>query len=827
MNWKVIGLAAALLVAVTAVAQAELPPVADLAVTGRPLYMKLEWSPVDTASPGELDYYKVYRSETQGDAGDAIGTTTDPTYFDQTAAYHLFYWYEVHPVDTLGTETMTGNNQAGDSLMTLGDPGIEITSHPACSVVEDEEAPMSGTWQYAIGVDVNGYGAWMSIDPEFADGEWNVTVPIDLGPNDLLATATGTEGRSATDNVRIARIPVGSGDPTLAFTSHADGDFVAGDLAVTLEGEVANGACVTINGGDYLDLTWAPAYDLATWAQDVTLSYGANVFEAHAMGSMNREVSETITLYAVPTGDPEVAITSPEDMFVTVDEMVTVDGTCFAVGWVELNGEEVTVTFDPATGQGTWMYEDLALDLGANVITAVGFGFAANDTASITVYRVEGTPPSVTITSPTDGAEISGPSDIEVAGTSANCGYLAIGDDTFLPDATTGDWAYDFTLEEGYNTIVVTGYGADGQTATDSVTVYYWGETPPGPPSVEITSPEDGADLSGPASVDVVGTSADCMYLMVNGEMVEPDIETGDWDYAGFPLSDGWNTIVATGYGSEGQTAVDSVQVYYWGTEPPGPPEIAITSPSDGDATGENQIDVTGTSAYCSHIVINGETVYPDGNGGWAYEDHPLVEGANTITATGYGADDQTATATVTVYYFTQPPEVSITSPVDGATLFDQPITVSGTSEYCVYIEINDESVTPDANGDWTYSGYPLDLGENTITATGHGVGTASASVTVTLEEEVKWQHHKIFTPNGDDYNDLANFDVETGATVSIYTLGGQLVIELDNAQMGPDGYVIRWDGKDMEGENAPAGLYIYEIEDGDETDTGTIGLAR
>jgi hypothetical protein len=823
MNWKVIGLGAVLLVAVTAVAQAELPPVADLDVTGRPLYMKLQWSPVDTASPGELDYYKVYRSETQGDAGDSIGTTTDAAYFDQDCAYHVFYWYEVHPVDTMGVETMTGNNQAGDSLMTLGDPGVEITSHVACSVVEDEDAAMAGTWAYAIGVDVNGHDAWMSLDPDFESGEWNVTVPLVMGTNDMLATATGTEGRSATDNVRIARIPVGSGDPTLAFTSHTDGEFVVGPGPETLEGEVANGACVMINGGDYLDLTWAPAYDLATWAEDVTLAWGENVFEAHAMGSMNREVSDTLTLYAVPEGPVDVEITSPEDMFVTEDEMITVDGTCFAVGWVELNGEEVTITFD-GSGNGTWSYEDLALELGPNTLCAVGFGFAATDTATITVYRVETTPPAVEITSPEDNL-ITTDSTVDVVGTSENCGYIMLNGYTIEPDAA-GAWDYaGFPLVEGENAIVAVGYGADGQTATDEVTVFYY---PPGfPPEIAITYPEDG-EIIVEDTITVTGTSQYCAYIMVDGEMAVPEAD-GSWEAAyAFSGDAGEYTITAVGYGTEDQTATDEVTVYYLPTVEP--PAVEITFPPDEYITTQIALDVTGTSENCAYVMIGDETAVPDANGGWEIPGVPIDPGMNTVTVTGYGSNDQTATDEVTVFWVGgTPPTVEITYPPDEHVTANTTIDVDGTSQYCAYLMINDERVYPEANGDWSYADYTLDMGTNTIEVVGYGAEglTADDQVTVTRVVAEEFEPHKIFTPNGDNYNDCANFEVETGEVVKIYTLDGQLVVELDSPTMGPNGYVMRWNGCDEEGEHAPAGLYIYEITGGDETKTGTVGLAR
>jgi hypothetical protein len=822
MNWRVIGVAAAILAVGGAVAGAvELPPVDDLVVTGRPLYMRLQWSDVDTAGTSGLAHYKVYRSETQGVLGDSVGASVLPVYSDTTAAYHILYWYEVHPVNNDGEETMTGNNQAGDSLMTLGDPAVEIDSHPDCSVVEDEDAPLSGTWQWAIGVDVNGYGAWMSIDPNFQAGDWNVTVPLDLGDNDMVATATGTEGRSATDEVYIARIPAGSGDPALAFTSHADGDFLV-DPEVDLEGEVHNGACVTINMGDYLGLTWAPAFDLATWTSTEALQYGRNTFDAHATGSMAREATASLMLYRVAEGDPDVAFTAPEDQYVTTDETVDVAGTCFAVGWVELDGVEVDVVFD-GDGYGTFEVEGVDLDLGSNTFMAVGFGLGANDTAMVTVYRVESTPPTVEITVPDDGDIFSVDPVISVEGTSENCGYVTInGGDPIVPDAQ-GAWDGEYELADGPNTITVTGYGADGLTATDEVTVYFLPTADP--PSVEITSPAD-QFITDQTTVDVAGTSANCAYLMINDETVVPDA-SGAWTYDDYPLVDGANVIAVTGYGADGQTATDEVTVYHV----IGAPSVAIASPADGYITELRSIPVAGTSENCAYVMVNAEIVVPDANGGWSYDAYPIDVGENTVSVTGYGANDQTATDQITVYGVEGvPPAVSITSPADGFLTAETTVDVAGTSENCAYIMIGDDTIWPDANGAWTYDDFPLDMGDNTITAVGYGAQDLTATDEVTVERVVReeYTHHDIFTPNGDLYNDFANFPVNSsGAMVTIYALDGQMVRELEGPVMGPEGYVIRWDGCDESGDHAPAGLYVYQLEDGDDTETGTVGLAR
>ncbi len=84
-----------------------------------------------------------------------------------------------------------------------------------------------------------------------------------------------------------------------------------------------------------------------------------------------------------------------------------------------------------------------------------------------------------------------------------------------------------------------------------------------------------------------------------------------------------------------------------------------------------------------------------------------------------------------------------------------------------------------------------------------------------------------VFTPNGDGINDEVTFsydlrNVETQAALKIYTLSGQLVVELPGKQS--------WDGKDSATRLVPPGIYLFAVEvDADEerqVATGVVSLA-
>jgi hypothetical protein len=87
----------------------------------------------------------------------------------------------------------------------------------------------------------------------------------------------------------------------------------------------------------------------------------------------------------------------------------------------------------------------------------------------------------------------------------------------------------------------------------------------------------------------------------------------------------------------------------------------------------------------------------------------------------------------------------------------------------------------------------------------------------------------RIFTPNGDGFNDKARFEFDNPdqlpITGEVYDLSGARVASL---QPGSDPTtVMLWDGKNVDGETVAGGIYIYQIEFQGKTATGTVVVAR
>lgn len=96
----------------------------------------------------------------------------------------------------------------------------------------------------------------------------------------------------------------------------------------------------------------------------------------------------------------------------------------------------------------------------------------------------------------------------------------------------------------------------------------------------------------------------------------------------------------------------------------------------------------------------------------------------------------------------------------------------------------------------------------------------------------------RIFSPNGDGINDAVFFNVadplQEFPIGTIYDVDGGSVAEMKKAEdvlgtvpppLSPE--ALMWDGKDRNGNTVRAGIYIYEVKNGDDAKTGTVVVAQ
>ncbi|RKY02763.1 hypothetical protein DRP77_07390, partial [Candidatus Poribacteria bacterium] len=228
-------------------------------------------------------------------------------------------------------------------------------------------------------------------------------------------------------------------------------------------------------------------------------------------------------------------------------------------------------------------------------------------------------------------------------------------------------------------------------------------------------------------------TPRDLVSVTVNRIQAEVDAE-GNFTASDVPLqNEGENRITAEATYADGAVISTSITVIRDTT----PPQIQITSPTDGLITDQTSIAVTGTvsDANLDKVYVNDQEV-PVTDGTFTATVNLTVEGPNTITARATDVVGHEATASVTVIRDTTPPQIRITSPADGSWVNQGTITVTGTVSDANLdkVYVNDREI-PVTDGSFSTT-VSLAEGENVITAkaTDLAGNEATMSVTVTLD---------------------------------------------------------------------------------------------
>jgi hypothetical protein len=169
----------------------------------------------------------------------------------------------------------------------------------------------------------------------------------------------------------------------------------------------------------------------------------------------------------------------------------------------------------------------------------------------------DATPPSVTITSPSNGSTVSGTVSIQVSATD-NVGVASVSltvDGATIGTLTTAPYTFSWTASSGTHTIVAIAKDAAGNSASNSISVSQnVVSSDVTAPTVSITSPASGSSVSGTVSVTVsasdnVGVKS--VTLSVDGTVVST--------LTSAPYNFSWNsTNVADGNHSLSAKATDA-----------------------------------------------------------------------------------------------------------------------------------------------------------------------------------------------------------------------------------------------------------------------------
>ncbi len=653
--------------------------------------------------------------------------------------------------------------------------GHSATSEPVLYVLDttppvvEITAPLDGQVVSSFEVIVTGTVAEANLDTLVVagvpatvaeDGSFSLAVPVGDGVNLLTAVATDRVGLTGEASVQVV---LDSLPPGVSVDTPPDGACLAPGTAYDLGGVFADAnpatgldgqpapvvVAVRSPSGAVSEHAGTLSPDGSRWAvPGVTLGTGdgtvsASVTATDVLGNASRAVASwrldgtapvvTLTLDGGPfpgagVGPAPAAGTSPVLLNRAVAAAATVDDGAGAA-------PVATLTLDGAAyAAGTPITAE-----GEHLLVATATDCAGNTTTVHAWFRIDTTPPALVSTNPAAGARLTqGATTFSgTASEALSAASVAVGAGAAAPAAVSGDGfsLSPFPWTEGDNEVTITLTDLAGNRSVHQVAF----GVRTSPLTVEIL--EGGAPL-------VDGT----VFL----RPVTPEIRASDSRATVTATLDGAAYAPGSEIATSGQHQLQTTVTDDWGrtasasagfTVDLSPdPEIAITSPADGDVLPGSTAVVRGTVAGDGvTVTVNGVPAKVSGTT-WEAAGVALEPDVTTdLEARVEDGRGRTAVAVVTVRTVTGGPGVLILDPPDGAVTARDRIDVAGvvvggvraTADGTVRVTGGDGaalSVALDADGAFRAVDVPLAAGLNVLRAEAADpqgrVGTATVSVT-------------------------------------------------------------------------------------------------
>lgn len=351
----------------------------------------------------------------------------------------------------------------------------------------------------AVALALKKYGMFMADN----GGNWRISAGSDprlANLNELTAlrgsdfevvVPTGPNGGPRAQSDAVITVLDGGGGsdvtpPAVSITTPPGATFSTSATPLSMSGTSGDNVGVT-------SVTWTnsaggsgTASGTTAWSASVALAAGSNTITVTARDAAGNTSTDSVTVTYTPsdTTPPAVAITTPPNpTFSTSTTPLAVSGTASdAVGVASVSWANAA-TGGSGTASGTTAWSaSIPLASGTNAITVTArdaAGNAATDSVTVTYTPPAGdtTPPTLSITSPTNGtAWTATSSPLTVAGTASdNAGLSTV---TWSNSAGgsgtaggTTSWSVTIPLSAGVQIISITAYDTSGNTRTDTLTV--------------------------------------------------------------------------------------------------------------------------------------------------------------------------------------------------------------------------------------------------------------------------------------------------------------------------------------------------------------------
>jgi hypothetical protein len=549
------------------------------------------------------------------------------------------------------------------------------------------------------------------------------------GTYSLTARATDDRGGVKTSTA-VAVTVTGA---KVAILTPANGATVYGDN-VTVGGTFAGDANTTVlvdNGST----TRVATIDGSAFTATMPLHVGPNTLRVVA--SRRDRTWDEATVVVTGNGNPLLVFTEPA---LTVFEApatveLAVDALSPAAGIARVDFLRNGMPVGSATAP-PYRHTLSALAAGNHTIGAVAtdtLGVSGSTSLAITVAAAN-VAPAVSLTSPANGAVYTAPASIAMgASASDSDGTVALVE--FLRNGavvgSTNVAPYTITWNDvAAGTYVLAARATDNRSvATTSAPVSVTVVPPNSPPAIALTSPVAGATFVAPATIVLSATASDADGTIAKvefsaGAMLVGTVTAAPYSVTWSGVAAGSHTITARATDNAG-AATTSVPVSIT-VQSNQPPTVTLTSPPAGATPfAPATITFAATAADPDGSVVRVDflagTTMVGSVTSLPYTFTWTDVAAGTYPLTAKAVDNVGAVATSAPVTLTVgAPAFTIQSPVDGATIAADTVTVSGT-------------VSAPGNSGLTVNGIVAAIAGGHFYATGVPLATGANAVDVTL----------------------------------------------------------------------------------------------
>jgi subtilisin family serine protease len=592
---------------------------------------------------------------------------------------------------------------------------------------------------------------------------WNTRSAAN-GSHSLTAVAFDAAGNSSTSIPVVVTLDNDFTGPLTSITSPTAGAALIRTVTISSTATDPSGVTrVEFYAGTRLIGTDTTSPYAWTWNTSVepTGDYTLTTRAYDIWGNVGTSEPVPVTV-ARDTTPPQVSLTSPAGGAVLSGAIsVTATATdAYMVTRVEFyDGTTLLGTDTTAPYSVSWNTRNSTN--GSHSLTAVAVdddGNAGTSAAVVVTLDNDFTAPVTSITSPSSGATLIGTvvvyttaSDAKgVTRTELYAGTRLLG--TSYSASSTFYWD---TLAEPTGEYILTAkaYDAVGNVGTsEPVAVTVARDT--APPSVTITSPTAGATVEGSSSIFASAadnTRVNKVEFFVDGSLVGTSTHNYAASWNTRSVANGSHTLTAKAhdiYGNVGTSPAVVVMVNNDVTAP----SVSVTSPAEG-ATLLGTITLTASASddrAVSRVAfyVDGQLLWSDYSSPYSYSwnSRSVPNGAHTVSAKAYDAAGNVGTTvnSFTVNNDLTPPETSILSPTQGATVSGVvPIQADATDGHGVTrveFYMNGTRIAQLTAPPYVYSWdtHSVPNGSYTLTTKAYdavGQSGTSASVTVTVAQ--------------------------------------------------------------------------------------------